>query len=66
MKNKILVVIAGLILIFSSILVIHVLTNDSEDSEFNQNQDYSIDDLLKEIDVSLLDEDGEIEIGEMI
>ena len=66
MSNKILGVIVGLILIFSSILVIRVLTNDSGDTGFSQNQDYSTDDLLSEIDESLLDENGEVEIGEMI
>ncbi len=66
MSNKILGIIVGLILIFSSILVIRVLTNDSEDTDFSQNQDYSPDDLLSEIDESLLDENGEVEIGEMI
>ena len=66
MNNKILGLFVGLIIIFSSVLVISILTNDSEDESFNQNQDYSPDEIISEIDESLLDENGEIEIGEMI
>jgi len=66
MNNKILGLIAAIIIIISSVLMIIVLTNDSDDTDISQNQDYSPDDMLSEVDESLLDEDGEVEIGEMI
>lgn len=66
MNNKIIGIIAALIIIISSVLIIIVLTNDSDETDFSQNQDYSSDEILSEIDGSLLDEDCEVEIGEMI
>lgn len=66
MNKKILGALVGLIVILSSVLVISVLTNDSTDSEYKDTQDYSSGDILNELDDSLLDEDGEIEIGEMV
>lgn len=66
MNSKILGLIAALIIIISSVLIIVVLTNDSGDTDLSQNQDYSPEDVLSEVDESLLDEDGEVEIGEMI
>jgi hypothetical protein len=67
MNNKILgAIIVGFIIVISAVLVISVLTDDSKDTDFGQNQDYSPDDILSEIDEGLLDEDGEIEIGEMV
>lgn len=66
MSNKLLGVMLSLIFILSSIFVIGVLTNDSIDSDYEDTQDYSSGDILSELDNSLLDENQEIEIGEMV
>jgi hypothetical protein len=66
MNKKILGIMFSLIIILSSIFVISILTENSTDSEYKDPQDYSSDDILNQLDESLLYEDGEIEIGEMV
>ena len=67
MKKMLLTVISVLILVLSSVLIYHIVTDES--IEVNQTLDgeyYTLADISSEIDDVLLDEDNEIEIGEMI
>ena len=66
MKKMILAVISILILLFSSVLIFHVFSEDSVEINQGDETKYTTDDVMDEIDDSLLNEDDDIEIGEMI
>jgi len=66
MIKKIISLILVLIIIISSVLLFTLNEADSENDIGQTSQDYSADDILNEVDGSLLGEDDEVEIGEMI
>lgn len=66
MKKMILAVIAVLIILFSSVLIYHVFSEESVEIDQGDETQDTTDDIMDEIDESLLDEDDEVEIGEMI
>lgn len=66
MKKMILAVIAVLIILFSSVLIYHVFLEESVEIDQDDETQDTTDDIMDEIDESLLDEDDEVEIGEMI
>ena len=66
MNKKLIGFIFGLIIIISSALFFSSLTYDSKDVSYGEDQDFTNDDILDEIDESFLEEDAEIEIGEMV
>jgi hypothetical protein len=62
-----LTVISVLIILFSLFLIYHTVTDDSVDRDQPiAGDDISISDVSSEIDDVLLDENDEIDIGEMI
>ncbi len=66
MKKILLTIISALIIILSSVLAIHLMTNDEETIN---NAEYDVDaaaEISKDIDELTLDEEDEIDIGEMI
>ena len=67
MKKMFLTVISVLILVFSSVLIYHILTDEPVDiDQTADGEDDTLADISSEIDDALLDENYEIEIGEMI
>ena len=67
MKRRFLGLITVLILIFSSALGYHMLTNESNEIENNGiDIDVTDNDVSKEIDDLLIDENNDVDIGEMI
>jgi len=66
MNKKIIGLVFVLIVIISSIVLFNFISSDSEDTLGQESEDYSVDDMMNEIDESLLGEDDEVEIGEMI
>ena len=67
MKKALLTIISIFILIFSSILIYHVFSDDSiEIEQGDTKKDTTNDDVMDEIDENLIDENDEIEIGEMV
>lgn len=66
MNKKIIGLIFGLILIISSVLIFSISTEILKEVGDKENQVDTTNDILDEIDENLLDEDDEIEIGEMI
>ena len=66
MNNKIIGLALVLIIIVSSIFLFNLSKGDSESDIDQTSEDYSADDILNEVDGSLLGEDDEVEIGEMI
>ena len=66
MKKMILAVIAVLILLFSSLLVYHVFSENSIEIDQGNEAEDTVDNVMNEVDESLLNEDDEVEIGEMI
>ena len=66
MNKKIIGLIFGLIIIISSVLLFSILTEKPKQVGDEENQGDMTIDILQEIDESLLGEDGEIEIGEMV
>ena len=66
MNKKLIGFIFGLIIIISSALFFSSLTHDSKDVSYGEDQDFTNDDILDEIDESFLEEDAEIEIGEIV
>jgi len=66
MNNKIIGLALVLIIIVSSIFLFNLSKDDSESDIDQTSEDYSADDILNEVDGSLLGEDDEVEIGEMI
>lgn len=66
MNKKIIGLIFGLIIIISSVLIISISTENLKEVGDEENQGDMTNDILDEIDENLLDEDDEIEIGEMV
>ena len=66
MIKKIISLILVSAIIISSVLLFTLNEADSENDIDQTSQDYSADDILNEVDGSLLGEDDEVEIGEMI
>jgi len=66
MKKILLTVISVLIILFSSVLVYHVFSEDSVKIDQGDQTKDTTDDIMSEIDESLLEEDEEVEIGEMV
>ncbi|MHA1171542.1 MAG: hypothetical protein ACTSQ3_05645 [Candidatus Heimdallarchaeota archaeon] len=66
MNKKIIGLIFGMIIVISSVLVFSSLTENSKQVGDEENQGDLAIDILNEIDESLLGEDDEIEIGEMV
>ena len=62
MNKKLMGLVFGLVIIVSSILLFSVLTEDSKDVSDENDQDYTTEDILNEVDENLLEEDDEIEI----
>jgi uncharacterized membrane protein len=66
MNKKIIGIVFGAIVIISSVVFLYNYAENSKDSADDENQDYTTDDVIDEIDSSLLGEDDEVEIGEMV
>lgn len=67
MKKKVLAIIFVLITVFSIALVYNVYTDESSKEDTTGYFDgVTSDDVMNEINDSLLDEDDDVEIGEMI
>ena len=67
MKKMFLTVISVLILVLSSVLIYHIVTDEPVDiDQTADGEDDTLADISSEIDDALLDENYEIEIGEMI
>ena len=66
MKKALLAIISIFILIFSSILLYHVFSEDSIEIEQGDTKKDTTDDVMDEINENLIDEDDEVEIGEII
>ncbi len=67
MKKILLTVISLLILVFSSVLIYHIVTNEVVDNDKTGDEEYdTLPDISNEIDDFLLDENNEVDIGEMI
>ena len=67
MKKMFLTVISVLILVLSSVLIYHIVTDEPVDLDQTvDGEDDNLADISSEIDDALLDENNEIEIGEMI
>ena len=67
MKKMFLTIIGVLILVLCSVLVYHLVTNATVDvDQTGDGENVNLADISNEIDDVLLDEDNEIDIGEMI
>lgn len=66
MKKILLSLIAVMILVFSSVLIYHVSTDDSITISQTDEKGNTTEDVMNEIDESILSEGDEVEIGEMI
>ena len=67
MKKMLLTIIGVLIIVLSSVLIYHISTdNHVVVNQIVDGEDVNLSDVSNEIDNVLLDEDNEIEIGEMI
>lgn len=66
MNKKIIGLVFGLIIVISSVLLFSIPTENPKQVGDEENQDDMTIDILNEIDESLLGEDDEIEIGEMV
>ena len=66
MKRKILGLILAVLIIITSVLIFRVLVETTPEPSDEEQQDHLEEDILTEIDGSLLGEDDEIEIGEMV
>ena len=66
MKKILLTIISVLIILFSSILIYHVFSEDSIEINQGVEEEDSTDDVMNEIDESLLDENDVVNIGEMV
>jgi regulatory protein YycI of two-component signal transduction system YycFG len=70
--NKKIISIFFLLVLSVSVLVTYIYFNQTNQTSAEEKQGYSTtetitgDEITEEIDNSLLDEDGEIEIGEMV
>ena len=66
MKKMILAVIAVLILLFSSLLIYHIFSENAIEIDQGDETENTVDNVMNEVNESLLNEDNEVEIGEMI
>ena len=66
MNKKIIGIVFGAIVIISSVVFLYNYAENSKDITDDENQEYTTDDVIDEIDGSLLGEDDEVEIGEMV
>ena len=66
MKKILLTIISVLVILFSSVLIYHVFSEDSIEINQGVEKEDSTDDVMNEIDESLLDENDEVKIGEMV
>ena len=66
MNKKIIGIVFGAIVIISSIVFLYNYAENSKDTIDDEYQDYTTDDVIDEIDSSLLGEDDEVEIGDMV
>ena len=66
MKKILLTIISVLIILFSSVLIYHVFSEDSIEINQGVEKEDSTDDVMNEIDESLLDENDVVNIGEMV
>lgn len=66
MKKILLTIISILIVLFSSVLVHHVFSEDSIKIDQTDEKEDTTENVMNEIDESLLSEDDEVEIGEMV
>ena len=66
MNKKIIGLIFGLIIVISSVILLSIPTEKPKQVGDEENQGDMTIDILNEIDESLLGEDDEIEIGEMV
>ncbi len=66
MNKKIIGLVFGLIIVISSAFLFSILTENSKQVGDEENEDDMTIDILNEIDESLLGEDDEIEIGEIV
>jgi uncharacterized protein YxeA len=67
MKNKILMIILGLIVVFSVIFAYTIYQDISDDDSYSVDDgDVSSEDVVDEMDESFVDEDDEVEIGDMV
>ncbi len=66
MNKKIIGLIFGLIIVISSVIMFSISTENPKQVDDEENQGDMTIDILNEIDESLLGEDDEIEIGEMV
>ena len=66
MKKILLTLLFIMIVIFSSVLIFNILSEDSKKVEIDDEPNYSTEEIMGEINNNLLDEDDEIEIGEII
>lgn len=65
MNRKFIGVMLGVIIIILSFIIVISLTDTIVETN-NDQEGVTIDEIMDEIDNSLLDENGEIEIGEMV
>lgn len=67
MKKFILALVGGLVLICSVYLIYtYTIDNTSDESKFDTLPNVTVDEVLGEIDGIMLEEDGDIEIGDMV
>ena len=66
MKKMLLTIISVSILLFSSVLIYHVFSEDSIIIDQTDEKEDTTENVMNEIDESLLDENDEVEIGEMV
>jgi len=67
MRKKILAIIFILIIVVSTALIYNVYTDESgKEDKTGYSDEVTSDDVMSEIDDILLDEDDDVEIGEMI
>ncbi len=66
MNKKIIGLVFGLIIVISSVLLLSIPTENPKQVGDEENQGDMTIDILNEIDESLLGEDDEIEIGEIV
>ena len=66
MKKMLLTIISILIVFFSSILIYHVFSEDSIQVNQTDERYDTTEDVMNEIDENLLDENDELDIGEMV
>ena len=66
MNKKIIGIVFGAIVIISSVFLFYNYAENSKDDIGSEDQEYTTSDVMDEIDGSLLGEDDEVEIGEMV